>query len=236
MDEVNQNHPLDSNPSSDLIDALGAEASEELSSAISVEISNAISKYSGSSFEESFEELDSSKELSDGNIYFTAFSYYNELARRAKKFNKHYCKANGLLIQVKRTLKDKKIGVKYAKSFNPFIYIVSIRQLNHDDSTKRILVKEAPTAQEAGIKTAYALGFLDSFEYKSISDLYYGPLISQVLANPKYLSAIRERNQHAEEIKQISEVTYVNKDRRAEWLDEISEKIQKITEQVKGAA
>lgn len=188
------------------------------------------------------EEIQISKSIEDsvfnadeGLVYYTAFTFYTELAKRAKKFNKHYTSANGSILSVKRSLKSPELGLKYSKEFNPFLYTIYIRDKKQDDFQKRVLVQNLPTMEEAHIQAAYSLGFMHAEPYTSLLEKFHPQTMTKIINDERYLKAIRKRNQCSEESKQIMEATYVDSSKRKRWLLEVQEKIQNSLNKLEGA-
>ena len=168
-------------------------------------------------------------------IYYVAFNFYKELIKQAKRFNKAYCKIHGMILSGQRELKNKGIGQKYNKEFNPFLYKMYIRSKDAADTEKKLLTSGNATPEEAALKVAYALGFLDSYEYKSIPQMFHIPTIEKILSNDKWLDAVRKHSQYTEEIKQIRNSFFVNKERRDSWMEEVQNKLQEEVYKMKGA-
>lgn len=172
----------------------------------------------------------------EGYVYFVAFKYYIELVRRARIFNRDYCKATKRKVTTTRRLKDPKAGQKYTKEFNPFVYRTTIESYDSVvDLMKRELVSDAPTADEAALRVAYQLGFLDTVAFKSAKEDFHPLTIAKIEKDPKYMKAVRMRCGFNEEIKQVSQATYAPKYRRDNWGEQLIQKIQAEIEKQKGA-
>jgi len=171
---------------------------------------------------------------SEGYIYYTAYTYYLELVKVAKKWLKRYCKANGLMLSGRRELKTQSAGIKYNKFFNPFVYYKSVKKIDALDNTVMDLAYAADTSNEATLQAAYALGFANSFEYKDIDSKFHRESIIKIKTDPRYLETIRKRNAHSEYIAQIQNSTFVPKNRRDEWLTSIIQLAQEALKGVQG--
>jgi len=181
----------------------------------------------------------------EGFIYYTAFEFYKELVKRARKYLKSYCKSNNYRASGSRALKDPDAGQKYTKEFNPFLYTHMIEKkiafntidLNAElrEHSSTIVRRTEETADEAMLQVAYAVGFSKAAEFTAIAAMHHGPSIQKVLNDPRYLATVRKRAAYVEESKQIADAVYINKDKRTAWMQDLSDKIQKELDKIKGA-
>lgn len=174
----------------------------------------------------------------EGFVYFTAFQYYEELVKRARRFNKQYAKFTDKKVNIWRTLKDPSKGQKYSKEFNPFVYHVSIESTKINpavDLAKRELFSDAATASDAALRAAYHLGFLDSVEYKSAEKQFHPLAIERIKANAKYMAAVRRKDELSEHTAQIKHATYATPLNRQKWHEDLISATQAELEKLKGA-
>jgi hypothetical protein len=174
--------------------------------------------------------------LTDSFTLFTAFEYYKELVKRAKKFNKAYAKLHNIKLFYWRTLQDPKIGSKYAKKYNPFVYHAAIESLDSvTDIAKRELISNASTGDDAALSVAYKLGFLDTLEFKTADQKFYPPAMEKIRRNPEYLAKVRGQNTAVEHSQQIKNCTYVPQWRKDTWAEELIKELQDMILKNKGA-
>jgi hypothetical protein len=172
---------------------------------------------------------------SEGHVFWIASEYYRELVKAARKYNKFICKQTRQKLSGKRVLKDPSKGVKWSATFNPFIYVLTLKtpiyanldDIVPDDSKVSTFEIIASTGDEAHIRMATRLGFSE-IQRKEIASKFHPETMKRVLAESKYLDAIRQTFIDKEHLKQIQEADYVPVDRRKMWIFEIQERIQKL--------
>jgi hypothetical protein len=176
---------------------------------------------------------------SEGHVYYVADQFYKELVKAARKYNKFICKQTGKKLNGKRVLKDPSKGVKWSATFNPFIYVLTLKTpvyANPDDIVPedvRVTTFEinAETSDEAHLRMATQLGFSE-IQRKEIASHYHPETVKKILEDPRYLRAIRQTETDKEYLRQIKEMDYVPVDRRKMWIYEVQERIQKLQQEL----
>jgi hypothetical protein len=172
----------------------------------------------------------------EGFVYYTAFQYYKELTKRAKKYVKLYAKMSRYKIGIQRSLKDPSKGQKYTKEFNPFVYDLRLSSVNlSTDAETIILQHQAPTAEELYLQVAYRIKFLDTLEFKTAGLGLHAPAMEKILADPKYMASVRKRNIFQIEAEQIKNATYASPSQINNWGEQLQQKIQEEINKMKGA-